>query len=193
MNDLGTVKRITVDDLYLTNYRETGGLPLRNIMRLPKEEAYKIAGELSEKTSARNNRYGTYFDTYYKKRLRAEEWLYHEFIRQGGKPETTHPIYFVLCDSPNLQQFYGNEEQIRIQLKNIANKHISFTPRDSIHLMDMERTKDTVWNRNTLIKMMMEAEQSIGEFISNITAKYEKPGGYIEVQLWSDEYIRHLM
>jgi hypothetical protein len=59
--------------------------------------------------------------------------------------------------------------------------------------MDMERTKDTVWNRNTLIKMMMEAEQSIGEFISNITAKYEKPGGYIEVQLWSDEYIRHLM
>ena len=97
-----------IEDFYLTNYRETGGLPLRSITRLPEAEAYQLAQILSCSTTSRNNRYGDYFGTYYQKRLRTEKWLYQEVIAQGGRPETEHPIYFVLNESPRFQRFYGN-------------------------------------------------------------------------------------
>jgi RimJ/RimL family protein N-acetyltransferase len=186
-------KHLTIDTLYITNYRETGGLPLRNIMRLPKEEAYQVAKQLSENTTARNNRYGNYFERYYQKRQRTEEWLYHQFTRNGGKPEARHPIYFVLCECKGFQNFYGNEEQIQIPLKDIADEHISFTPRDSMHIKDMGITEGTVWNKNAFFNMIRESGKSVSDFILNLPGMYGKPGTYIEVQLWSDEYIKHLL
>ena len=107
-------KHFTIDNLYITNYQETGVRPLRNIMRLPKEQAYQLAKQLSENTATRNNRYGNYFEQFYQKRLRTEEWLYHQFVKNGGKPETKHPIYFVLCECKSFQSFFGNEDQIQI-------------------------------------------------------------------------------
>lgn len=186
-------KKLTVDTLYMTNYRETGGLPLRNIMRLPKEEAYKVAKRLSDKSTARNNRYGEYFERYYQKRQRTEEWLYHQFLKGGGKPEIEHPIYFTLCECNSLGSFYGNEDQIQIPLKDIASEHISFTPRDSMHIKDMGITEGTVWNKNDFLNMMLESSRSVSDFIINLPAIFGKPGSYIEAQLWSDEYIKHLL
>jgi len=186
-------KQLTIDTLYITNYRETGGLPLRNIMCLPKEEAYQVAKKLSENSTARNNRYGEYFERYYQKRQRTEEWLYHQFIKNGGKPETKHPIYFVLCECKSFEEFYGNGEQLQIPLKDIASHHISFTPRDSMHIKDMGITEGTVWNKNDFLNMMLESGRSISDFIIGLPASYGYPGGYIEVQLWSDEYIKHLL
>ncbi|HWT27741.1 MAG TPA: hypothetical protein VN131_07360 [Mobilitalea sp.] len=181
-----------MDNLYLTNYCETGGLPFRSITRLPEKKAYDMARMLSEKTTSRKNRYGDYFDTYYHKRLRTEEWLYDEFIKLGGKPETEHPIYFVLTENQSLNDYFGNGIVNRISLSSISSEHISFTPRDSMHLMDMGRYENTVWRIETLIKMFNESGMTISNFIDNITAKYERPGGYIEVQLWSDRYLQHL-
>lgn len=62
-----------INDLYITNYREAGGLPLHNITRLPEEEAYAFAKTLSQKSISKRDRYGDYFDTYYHKRLRTEK------------------------------------------------------------------------------------------------------------------------
>jgi RimJ/RimL family protein N-acetyltransferase len=186
-------KQLTIDNLYITNYRETGGLPLRNIMRLPKEEAYKVAKKLSENSTAHNNRYGEYFERYYQKRQHTEERLYRQFLKNGGKPETEHPIYFVLCECDSLQKFYGNEEQIQIPLKDIASEHISFTPRDSMHIKDMGITEGTVWNKNDFLNMILESGKSVSDFIISLPAMYGKPGSYIEVQLWSDRYIEHLL
>lgn len=186
-------KKLTVDTLYITNYRETGGVHLRSIMRLPKEEAYEVAKKLSENSTARNDRFGQYFERYYEKRQRTEEWLYQQFIKNGGKPETEHPIYFVLCECKNFQKFYGNEEQIQISLKDIASEHISFTPRDSMHLRDMGITEGTVWNKDAFLNMMLQSGRSASDFVINLPAMFGKPGGYIEVQLWSDKYIKHLL
>lgn len=186
-------KQLTIDTLYITNYRETGGLPLRNIMRLPKEEAYKVARKLSENSTARNNRYGEYFERYYQKRQSTEEWLYNQFLKNGGKPETKHPIYFVLCECSSFQEFYGNKEQIQIPLKDIASEHISFTPRDSMHIKNMGITEGVVWNKNAFLNMMRESDKSVSDFIVSLPAIFGKPGSYIEVQLWSDEYIKHLL
>jgi hypothetical protein len=58
---------MNINDLYITNYREAGGLPLHNITRLPKEEAYAFAKTLSQKSISKRDRYGDYFDTYYHK------------------------------------------------------------------------------------------------------------------------------
>jgi hypothetical protein len=181
---------VQINDLYLINYKETGGLPLLSITRLTKSESYALAKKLSEDTTAKKNRYGDYFDTYYHKRLRTEDWLYNEFIKLGGKPETKHPIYFVLLENSRLCDYFGNGCIKQILLKSIPSEYISFTPRDSMHLIDMGRTENTVWRKETLFKMLDTTGLSIPDFINDITTKYENPGGYIEVQLWSDRYIR---
>ncbi|WP_027624532.1 hypothetical protein [Clostridium lundense] len=128
---------MNINDLYITNYRESGGLPLHSITRLPKEEAYAFAKTLSEKSVSKNDRYANYFNTYYHKRLRTEEWLYDTFVSLKGQPKTHHPIYFTLMESEGLCNFFGNQSKIQILLKNIDSSHISFTPRDSMHLMDI--------------------------------------------------------
>lgn len=141
-------KNSTIDDLWLTSYRENGGDPLNNIMRLPKNEAENFAKHLSSVTTSQNDRYGRYFERYYEKRQKTEECLYSQFIKQGGRPQTTHPIYFVLCGSQSLASFYGQQEHVSIKLKDIPSDYLSFTPRDSMHLKDMGLLEYTVWNKD---------------------------------------------
>lgn len=184
---------MNINDLYITNYREVGGLSLHSITRLPKEEVYAFAKTLSQKSVSKRDRYGDYFDTYYHKRLRTEEWLYDAFISLNGKPMTHHPIYFTLLESEGLYNFFGNPNKVKIFLKNIDSSHVSFTPRDSMHLMDMERTENTVWKKETLFKLMYESELDICEFIKSIPEKFGQIGGYIEVQLWNDVYLKDLI
>ncbi|MBL4938491.1 hypothetical protein JK636_22565 [Clostridium sp. YIM B02515] len=179
---------MNIDDLYITNYREAGGLPLHSITRLTKEEAYALASKLSQASLSKRDRYGDYFDTYYHKRLRTEEWLYNEFTSLKGEPQTHHPIYFTLLESERLHSFFGNDNNVKILLKDIEASHISFTPRDSMHLMDMGRTENTVWRKEDLFRLINESKQDILQFIRSTPEKYGLVGGYIEVQLWNDIY-----
>jgi hypothetical protein len=48
-------------------------------------------------------------------------------------------------------------------------------------------------NKNSFLNMICEAGKSVSDFILDLPAMYRKPGGYIEVQLWSDEYMKHLL
>lgn len=184
---------MNINDLYITNYREAGGLPLHSITRLSKEEAYAFAKMLSQKSVSKKDRYGDYFDTYYHKRLRTEEWLYDTFKSLKGDPQTHHPIYFTLLKSERLCGFFGNESKIQISLKDIDSSHISFTPRDSMHLIDMGRTENVVWRKETLYKLISESGQDIPEFVRSVPKKYGQIGGYIEVQLWNDLYLEELI
>lgn len=184
---------MNINDLYITNYREAGGLPLHSITRLAKEEAYALARKLSKESLSKRDRYGDYFDTYYHKRLRTEEWLYDTFVSLKGEPQTRHPIYFTLLESERLCGFFGNDNKVQILLKNIDSSHISFTPRDSMHLMDMGRTESTVWRKETVFRLITESKQDITQFVRNIPEKYGQIGGYIEVQLWSDIYLKDLI
>ena len=52
---------LTVDGLVITNYRESGGLPLRNIMRLPEKKRF-FGGETFQLLQLQGiDRYGDYF------------------------------------------------------------------------------------------------------------------------------------
>lgn len=180
---------LSVDELVITNYRESGGLPLRNIMRLPEKEAFLLAGRLSAATTSQNNRYGDYFESYYRKRAATEKWLYNRFIEGGGKPKTKHPIYFVLGEHSGFQSFFGNQDKISIPLSHIDDMDISFTPRDSMHLKSMGMTEGTVWNKKQFLRMINDSDKGVGEFIFDLPGLFRNPGSYIEVQLWNDEYL----
>lgn len=183
-------EHINVDDLWVTNYRENGGEHLKSIMRLPKDEAVKLARHLSSVTTSGNDRYGYYFERYYEKRQKTEEWLYVQFQKHGGNPQTKHPIYFVLCDSSSLERFYGQRDRVSIKLKDIPSESISFTPRDSMHLKDMGLLEGTVWSKNDFFELLKKSDRSIGNMIVNLPGLYGQPGGYIEAHLWNDDYLK---
>ncbi|MGI6200900.1 MAG: GNAT family N-acetyltransferase [Christensenellales bacterium] len=176
------------DDLWITNYRERGGEHLRSLTRLPREEAAALARRLSARTASKNDRYGAYFERYYEKRLNTERWLFDQFQKQGGQPQTRHPIYFTLCDSPSLEAFYGQDDRMRIALRDVPEGAISFTPRDSMHLRDMGLTVGTVWGKQELLAML-GGGRGVGERIVGLSGLYGQSGGYIEAQLWDDAYL----
>lgn len=181
---------INIDDLWITNYREKGGEHLKNIMRMSKDEARKFAKYLSAVTTSGNNRYGDYFERYYEKRQKTEEWLYAQFTKHGGSPLTKHPIYFVLCDSPSLEHFYGQQDRMVIKLKDIPSEYISFTPRDSMHLKDMGLIEGTVWCKNDFFELLKNCGRHVENMIGNLPGLYGQSGGYIEAHLWNDDYLK---
>lgn len=183
-------EKLNVDNLWITNYRETGGEHLKSIMRMPKDEAINFANHLSAVTTSGNNRYGDYFERYYEKRQKTEEWLYAQFKKHGGNPQTKHPIYFVLCDSPSLEHFYGQHDRMFIKLKDIPSEYISFTPRDSMHLKDMGLLEGTVWCKDDFLELLRNCGRNVENMIINLPGLYGQPGGYIEAHLWNDNYLK---
>jgi hypothetical protein len=57
----------------------------------------------------------------------------------------------------------------------------------------MGRTENTLWRKETLFKLMCKSEQDISEFVRSVLEKYGQIGWYIEVQLWSDLYLKDLI
>ena len=43
---------------------------------------------------------------------------------------------------------------------------------------------------NQKLHIQCESEQDISEFVRSVPEKYGQIGGYIEVQLWSDSYLK---
>lgn len=183
------LSNLTLDQLYITNYKENGGEHLKSITRLPREEAFQVAKRLSADSKSKNDRYGQYFERYYEKRLNTENKLYNQFIRNGGNPQTHHPIYFVLCENQGMANFYGSADSIKIMLDQIPSEYLSFTPRDSMHLIDMGILDGNVWRKEELFAMLSGSNRSIGEQIIEIPGMYGQYGGCIEVQVWNDRYI----
>lgn len=184
------LKDISLEQLYITNYRESGGEHFKSITRLAEEDAFLLAKELSSNTNSRNDRYGKYFKRYYEKRKKTEDVLYRQFVKNGGQPQTYHPIYFVLCENQGMADFYGNDDLRKISLNEIPSEFVSFTPRDSMHLMDMGLLRGNVWDEQTLFDMLASTNSGIGSQIADIPGMYGNPGGYIEVQVWNDACIK---
>ncbi len=187
------LNNIDLEQLYITNYKETGGEHFKSITRLEKEEAFILAKKLSSKSDSKNDRYGQYFERYYEKRIKTEDVLYQQFMKNGGRPHTQYPIYFVLCDNQGMADFYGNGEAVRIPLSQIPSEYISFTPRDSMHLMDMGILNGNVWSKDLLFDILSSSQKGIGNQIIDIPSMYGKSGGYIEVQVWNDYYIKEIL
>lgn len=88
---------LDLNQMALYHYCHPGCEPFRNIMRLPKEEAFRFARELAEKNPQSTTFYRfADFENYYPHRIKTDTELYRRFIACGGRPAQAHPLSFVL-------------------------------------------------------------------------------------------------
>ena len=172
------------DELILVNYCYPDCTPLLNIMRLPKEKAFGLAKEFAEKHPDTTAFYRfADFDNYYAHRRRQDQYLHTRFLELGGLPEEEHPLSFVIEGSDYLCEWFGNGIETRLSLKDIDGRHISFTIGDS----GAEFQKNGSVDLLTLDDLRQRIDEHGGDFDAFIRATGRH---YIEVQLWSDKYIK---
>lgn len=172
------------DELILVNYCYPDCIPLMNIMRLPKAEAFQLASKLSE-THPDTTAFYRFadFDNYYDWREKQDNYLYSRFIELGGLPEEKHPLSFVIESSDYLRDWFGNGIETKLPLKGIASHHISFTIGDS----GAEFKKNGCVELLTMDDLYQHITKYGGDFEAFLIATGRH---YIEVQLWSDKYIK---
>lgn len=170
------------DELTLVNYCHPDCVPMMNIMRLPKAEAFELARKLAE---AHPNTTAFYrfadFDNCYALRAVQDDYLYARFIELGGKPEQRHPLSFVVESSEYLREWFGGGVETRLALKDIAPCHISFTIGDS----------GSTFQRDGRVELLTldELRRRVGEYDDYDAFICATGRNYVEAQLWSDRYI----
>jgi hypothetical protein len=170
-------------ELFLVNYRQNDSVPLKSIMQLPKEEAFKTAEKLYNQSQCRaHKRFGPDFPKYYEARLQTEKWLYDSFILLGGKPQTKHPFYFVLQSCENFNRNFDYGKQIRLNTKDIDPSHISFTLGDSMAQM-YAGSLQPLFLMETLYEQINSYDH-INKFLEYVKDQYV----CIEAQIWTDQY-----
>jgi len=178
---------ITVDQLIIVNYCHNNCEPLKNIMRLPKDEAFTLATKLAEENKGQTAfwRFAD-FVVYYPERLETDRMLYERFVTIGGKPLEKHPLSFVLQGSEYLDNWFDNGIVTKVPLSKIASEHVSFTLGDSMSSLKRNGNLQML-SKEELLQKVQEYRGTLEEFMEEIREKH----GYIEVQLWSDEYIKN--
>lgn len=181
-----------MNPLYITNYRDERSSPLDSLTRLSTEDAYSLARKLSQHADASFTSFSRFssgdFEGYYQKRLRTEEWLYSSFIALGGRPGHAHPLYFVLGESTYLKHWFGEGITTRLLLSDIDPAHISFTYGDSMSKLDSPDRME-LFSLESLLHFIRKSTSDIASFLEELNQQNR----YIEVQLWSDEYLSLLL
>lgn len=173
----------TFDELILVNYSHKDCIPLLNIMRLPKNEAFALAAKFAEEHFETTAFYRfADFENYYSLRKNQDEYLYSRFVEKGGMPEEKHPLSFVIEGSDYLFEWFGRGIKSSLRLRDILPCHISFTIGDSgaeyknsgnLELLTVHDIKEQI----------LKHGNNFDDFVKS-TGKH-----YIEAQLWSDKYI----
>lgn len=172
------------DELVLVNYCHPDCIPLLNIMRLPKAEAFLLAQKLAEEHPNTTAFYRfADFENYYELRKAQDSYLYRRFLDLGGLPEEKHPLSFVLEGSEYLSEWFGKGVKTALKLNQIAPCHVSFTIGDS----------GAVFQKNRGLELL--TVQSLREIYNDRdgdfrTLLHRAGCHYIEAQLWSDQYMK---
>ena len=169
-----------MERLYITHYYYPGTDPWKNIMLLPEDEAFRIAGELAA-VHPETTSFGRFADfmNYYPARKRADEYVRTKFIALGGKPILAHPYSFTLMECEYLRTWFSNGEKIVINLEDIPDDQISFTIGDSCAQI-INGTEPEVLTREMIIKKIHDCGGSVSSFLEGSLGKF----AYVEAQLW---------
>ena len=101
----------------------------------------------------------------------------------GGKPEEEHPLSFVVEGSDYLRGWFGNGVETRLSLKDIEPCHISFTIGDS--------GAEFIRNGSVELLTVEDLYRRLAEYGGSFEAFIQSTGKhYVEVQLWSDKYVK---
>ena len=166
--------------LYITHYCYPGTDPWKNIMNLPEEEAFRVAAELAALHPDTTSFYRfADFRNYYPNRKRADEYVREAFIRLGGKPRLLHPYSFVLTECEYLREWFDSSDRITLDLADIPDDQVSFTPGDSCALI-IHGSEPAVLTK----EMLLEGIDACGGSADVFLKKTLGNNRYIEVQLW---------
>lgn len=173
----------TFEQIVLVNYCHPDCVPMKNIMRLPKAEAFALARRMAEAHPGTTAFYRfADFENYYALRLAQDEYLHARFVELGGEPEETHPLSFVVESSDYLREWFGVGHETRLSLGEVSPSHISFTIGDS--------GSGYQRNPNLEVLTLSELKRRIDACGGDVEAFLRATGrGYVEAQLWSDRYL----
>ena len=169
-----------MDRLYITHYYYPGTDPWKNIMLLPEDEAFRVAGELAA-AHPETTSFGRFADfrNYYPARKKADEYVWGRFVEAGGKPALAHPYSFTLMDCEYLRKWFSDGEKIMLDLDDIPDDQISFTLGDSCAMM-IHGMEPDVLTKAHLFERIEACGGSVDTFLKESLGRY----AYVEVQLW---------
>ncbi|MBR4068131.1 MAG: hypothetical protein IKK08_05820 [Clostridia bacterium] len=171
-----------MDTLWLEYYCHPDCEPLKNIMRLPRDEAFALAKQLTDSHPETTAFYRfADFENYYPRRLETDKLLYGMFQKLGGKPQCEHPLSFVLGSSAYLHQWFGSGQILRIPLSAIEEDRISFTVGDSMSTLSREGALQMF-----TLPMVKAAIRSHPEGARGWLADTLQGHQYMEAQVWGD-------
>ena len=171
----------------LVHYCHPNCKPFQNIMRLPEKEAFLLAEKLAKDNPDTMAFYRfADFANYYPRRLKADAYLYDQFIRLGGKPKEKHPLSFVLQGCAYLEDWFGHGTAYSIKLREIPSDCVSFSLGDSC--AQYEKTgRIRMLTKEQLLEQINAFEGDAGQFTKHVLKEYS----YIEAQLWDDRIIHN--
>lgn len=168
--------------LQLVNYCHPGCVPLRNIMRLPKDEAFALAREMAERHPDTTAFYRfADFERYYPRRLETDRLLRERFLRLGGRPVQEHPLSFVLQGSDYLADWFDHGPVTRFTLDRVPAEAVSFTLGDSMAVLEREGAL-IMLTKDMLLGAIAGFDGSPEAFLAEAAGRYH----YIEAQVWDD-------
>lgn len=171
-----------MNDLYLIHYCHPDCEPLKNIMRLPQEEAFRLAREMAESHPVASAFFRfSDFENYYPRRMEADGILSAAFRTRGGHPTEAHPLSFALEGSDFLDGWFDKGTVLRLALDRVPADKISFTLGDSLGMLD--HTGGFIFlTLNELRERIAAHPEGTAGFLRDMKQQYR----YIEAQLWDD-------
>ncbi|MEA4833363.1 MAG: hypothetical protein VB118_12210 [Oscillospiraceae bacterium] len=181
---------------YLYHYYERNFGPFMPLTALPMNEAKEIL-LIQEAAGKFHN---PDIDGFLQKRYDRDKLLREMFIKHGGKPERTAPVYMMLGEHKQWESAYENPAVIKIPLKEFDPLTVSFTYGDSFSVLNSSLFGDEeYWNKVYFADEMLQIIDRLGfppyveyDFkrgIYPIDKNINHHLKYVEAHIWSDETI----
>lgn len=163
---------------FITHYSRSE--PFRSITSLSEDNWENVIRELTEETAWGLSRFKD--PEYLNRRKQVEIRMRQEFVRMGGAPEISNPIYFFLGRSKSFEEREFNIGYM-VSLSNISSEKITFTYGDSLLAWDEDyKSQSGPKYQNSLCSKLFRMEALTNLFCHKDFPK-ESPL-HIEAQLW---------
>lgn len=181
---------------FATHYHPAARAPFLNLSDLDEaartEVLAALAAEAAGGTSQR--RFGPH---YMALRLATESRLRQKFLERGGRPERSHPHYFVLGESAWFRGLYATAGEVRVALADLPERATSVTLPDSMTSMGLgarfgvPSNPQPYHDRVFLLAELPDVVEQYGllsaseprDYAGHQFAAFEH---YIEIQVWAD-------
>lgn len=177
---------------FLTRYYTPGDDPFQSLNELPLEQASVI----KLRHCARNGIGGFYAEEdYLPQRREIEAWMHREWLRKGGRPVSSVPVYMVLGESPEGEydirlDIQKEAHEVRIPLADLDLATVSFTFPDSMYELQYDAQGNLLDGVRTNTPRVYAFEE-LPELIARRRV-YDPYRHYIEAQVWDLPRLRAL-